>query len=140
MQIHVIIDDVGGKVRTVPTDFVTASQIVCSAKLAGKMATIVPWTRSETRLWTRLLDAGEALVASIRLFEGTCPCTVKPGRGQIKALIPGTVIQSIGSSDHGFLLEPLAPLVATVPPGIDPADPDFEPPNAEGFARESNDE
>lgn len=121
-MIHVIIDEGVGKVRTVPTDFVTASLIVRSAALAGKGAQIVPWTRQETREWTRLLDAGEALVASITLFEGTCRCTVKPGKEKIRVLVPLGVIQEIGNG-QGFFLEPLAPLpdsTEEIPQGTPP--------------------
>lgn len=131
--IHVVIDEGVDKVRTVPTDFVTCCRIVRSAKLAGKGALIVPWTRGETREWTRLLDSGEALVAPITIFAGTCPCTVKPTGEKIKALVPLAVVQGIGS-ETSYFLEPLAPLVEakaeTIPPGTDDdEDPYFAPPD-----------
>lgn len=123
-MIHVLIITPGGTVRTVPTDFVTASRIVRSATLAGKSAMIVPWSRSETREWTRQLDAGEALNAPITLFAGTCPCTVRPTREKIRALVPLGVIQHTGDG-QSYFLEPLAAAPAaaaseTVPQGTAP--------------------
>lgn len=87
-MIHVLIMEPGGTVRTVPTDFVTASRLVRAATFEGKKAIIVPWTKSDTQDWRGLLDNHEGVTVSIAVCDGTCKCTLRPSGDRIMCFVP----------------------------------------------------